>query len=90
MSTFFSLIGSAFWNDIERLTPNLNVGDLPTSVVATITLSAPFNGTEDSNLAIAYVASKQRLKASGPSGTKGRGLLAFQSSSLYSTKVYRS
>ncbi|KAL8283723.1 hypothetical protein RQP46_005518 [Phenoliferia psychrophenolica] len=30
--------------------------DLPTSVVATVTLSAPFNGAEDSNLAIAYVA----------------------------------
>ncbi|KAI5481397.1 auxin efflux carrier transmembrane protein [Pseudohyphozyma bogoriensis] len=33
-----------------------NWGDLPTAFVSTITLSAPFNGTEDSNLSIAYVA----------------------------------
>ncbi|KIJ64052.1 hypothetical protein HYDPIDRAFT_112578 [Hydnomerulius pinastri MD-312] len=33
-----------------------NVGDIPTSVVMSITASAPFNGTEDENLAVAYIA----------------------------------
>lgn len=35
-----------------------NTGDLPTSVIATVTLSKPFGGQADSNLAIAYVASE--------------------------------
>ncbi|KAH7890311.1 auxin efflux carrier [Phlebopus sp. FC_14] len=33
-----------------------NVGDIPTSVVMSITASVPFNGTEDQNLAISYIA----------------------------------
>ncbi|KAH7905444.1 auxin efflux carrier [Hygrophoropsis aurantiaca] len=32
-----------------------NVGDIPTSVVMSITAAAPFNGTEDENLAVAYI-----------------------------------
>ncbi|KAH7920394.1 hypothetical protein BV22DRAFT_1122790 [Leucogyrophana mollusca] len=32
-----------------------NVGDIPTSVVMSITASAPFNGTDDQNLAVAYI-----------------------------------
>ncbi|KAI6112237.1 hypothetical protein EDD16DRAFT_1603667 [Pisolithus croceorrhizus] len=33
-----------------------NVGDIPTSVVMTLMASAPFNGTQDENLAVAYLA----------------------------------
>ncbi|KAA1476306.1 auxin efflux carrier [Dentipellis sp. KUC8613] len=33
-----------------------NVGDIPTSVIMSITASAPFNGAEDQNLAVAYIA----------------------------------
>ncbi|EGO19763.1 hypothetical protein SERLADRAFT_478030 [Serpula lacrymans var. lacrymans S7.9] len=33
-----------------------NVGDIPTSVVMSITGSAPFNGTDDQNLSVAYIA----------------------------------
>ncbi|KAF9231740.1 auxin efflux carrier [Melanogaster broomeanus] len=33
-----------------------NVGDIPTSVVMSIMASAPFNGTEDENLAVAYIS----------------------------------
>lgn len=43
----WGIIAAAGWS---------NSGDLPTSVISTITLSAPFNGIVDSNLAIAYVA----------------------------------
>ncbi|KAF9218916.1 hypothetical protein BS17DRAFT_477470 [Gyrodon lividus] len=33
-----------------------NVGDIPTSVLMSITASAPFNGIEDQNLAVAYIS----------------------------------
>ncbi|KZT24321.1 auxin efflux carrier [Neolentinus lepideus HHB14362 ss-1] len=33
-----------------------NYGDIPTSVVMSLTASAPFNGTSDQNLAVAYCA----------------------------------
>ncbi|KAI5980939.1 auxin efflux carrier [Pisolithus albus] len=33
-----------------------NVGDIPTSVVMTLMASSPFNGTQDENLAVAYLA----------------------------------
>lgn len=45
----YGIIAAAGWS---------NSGDLPTSVVATITLSAPFNGIADSDRSVAYVASK--------------------------------
>ncbi|KAG8981454.1 Protein M3 [Tulasnella sp. JGI-2019a] len=33
-----------------------NWGDIPTAVITSITSAAPFNGTTDSNLAVAYIA----------------------------------
>ncbi|TFY76519.1 hypothetical protein EWM64_g7491 [Hericium alpestre] len=33
-----------------------NVGDIPTSVIMSITASAPFSGAQDQNLAVAYIA----------------------------------
>ncbi|KAF9533769.1 auxin efflux carrier [Crepidotus variabilis] len=33
-----------------------NVGDLPTAVALAVTSAAPFNGTDDQNLAVAYIA----------------------------------
>lgn len=33
-----------------------NYGDVPTAVIMSITAAAPFNGTEDQNLAVAYIA----------------------------------
>ncbi|TFK33761.1 auxin efflux carrier [Crucibulum laeve] len=33
-----------------------NVGDIPTSVIMSITAAAPFNGTSDQNLAVAYIS----------------------------------
>ncbi|KAG8221714.1 membrane transport protein-domain-containing protein [Butyriboletus roseoflavus] len=33
-----------------------NVGDIPTSVVMSLTAAAPFNGTSDQDLAVAYIA----------------------------------
>ncbi|KAH0826376.1 auxin efflux carrier [Lanmaoa asiatica] len=33
-----------------------NVGDIPNSVVMSLTAAAPFNGTQDQNLAVAYIA----------------------------------
>jgi auxin efflux carrier family protein len=33
-----------------------NYGDIPTAVIMSITAAAPFNGTEDQNLAVAYIA----------------------------------
>ncbi|GAA5920339.1 hypothetical protein JCM1841_005570 [Sporobolomyces salmonicolor] len=43
----FGLLAAATWS---------NWGDLPTSVVQTVCASAPFSGTTDANLAVAYVA----------------------------------
>ena len=33
-----------------------NVGDIPTSVVMSITGAAPFNGTSDQTLSVAYIS----------------------------------
>ncbi|KAF8132744.1 auxin efflux carrier [Boletus edulis] len=33
-----------------------NVGDIPTSVLLSLTAAAPFNGTSDQNLAVAYIS----------------------------------
>jgi len=33
-----------------------NYGDLPTAVIMSVTAAAPFNGTTDQNLAVAYIA----------------------------------
>ncbi|SGY61296.1 BQ5605_C007g04545 [Microbotryum silenes-dioicae] len=50
----YGILAAAAWS---------NWGDLPTSVVQTVCLSAPFAGQADADLAIAYVGEQEPLKA---------------------------